>query len=87
MYNLGTSCNELIEVLHDQGLSLDEVCLVLASILDIEPEEARIFVADNPIWIEVVDQSSPVIGDVMKVLDRDGNVQDMGDGLLVYREP
>jgi|GEM_PF-5745508 hypothetical protein len=87
MYNLGTPCNDLIETLHDQGLSLDEVCTVLAAVLEIEPAEAHIFVADNPIWVELIDPNSPIAGEVMEVLDRDGNVEDLGDGVLVYREP
>jgi hypothetical protein len=86
MYYLGGTCNDLIEVLHDQGLSMNEVCQVVAAVLDIEPTEAQIFVADHPIWTEVVENNSPVGDEVKKVLDRDGTVDDLGGGVLVFRE-
>jgi hypothetical protein len=86
LYNLGATTNDLVESLHDQGLSLNEVCKVVAAVLEIEPAEAHIFVADNPIWIEVVDQSSPVVEEIMQVLGRDGKVEDLGDGVVVFRE-
>jgi hypothetical protein len=86
MYNLGSSTNELIEILHDQGLSLTEVCSVIAGILGIDAAEAKIFVADHPIWTEVVDQTSPVIGEVMQVLARDGDVNVVSEGVVVFSE-
>jgi hypothetical protein len=86
MFGLGSSIDDLVEVLHDQGLSVDEASVVLAGVLDVDAVEARVLVADNVVWVEVVDQDSPVISEVMRVLDREGQIDDLGDGVIVYRE-
>ena len=86
LYLLGSSVNDLVEKLHDEGLSLDEVCVVMGSLLDIEPNVAKIFVAEHPIWVEVIDQASPIIEQVIQVLGNDGTVEDLGDGVIVFRE-
>ncbi len=73
-------------MLHDQGLSVMEVSQVVGGILGLENEEAHVFVADSPVWVEVIEQSTPVIDQIMQVLDRDGDVEVMSDGSIVYRE-
>jgi hypothetical protein len=87
MYGLGSTIDDLVEILHDQGLSVDDVSSVIAATLGNEFAEARLLVVGNPVWIEVVDQSSPIINEVIQVLDRDGELDDLGDGTIVFREP
>lgn len=61
----GKSHDEIIELLHDSGLTITESMKVVMELFKISLGEAKIVVAGHPVWSNVVEAAKPLHNDLI----------------------
>ncbi len=65
----GKSSEEIIEMLYFSGITITVSTRIIMELLEISLGEAKVIVADHPVWTDVVSAASPLHNDLIRNID------------------
>ena len=86
MSGAGGTIEDVVEYLHDGGLSVVELVRVIARLPAMNFADAKRAVVTHPVWTEVAEATSLAWDDVLLILEREGKVTKLDDDTIVYQE-